>query len=103
MDRIDGDGHATGLINGIDQNGAEQRVDVDVAVLDSGVDFAHPDLDVRVVADCTGNFIDRDDHGHGTHVAGTVGALDNGTGVVGVAPGARIWSLNVLDSTNSGL
>jgi subtilisin family serine protease len=39
----------------------------------------------------------RDVNGHGTHVAGTVGALDNGIGVVGVAPGAQLWSVKVAD------
>jgi hypothetical protein len=38
-----------------------------------------------------------DAHGHGTHVAGTVGALDNGSGVVGVAPGVRLWSVRVFE------
>jgi len=38
-----------------------------------------------------------DEVGHGTHVAGTIAALDNGEGVVGVAPGARLWSVKVLD------
>jgi subtilisin family serine protease len=43
-----------------------------------------------------------DDHYHGTYVAGTVGALDNGIGVVGVAPGARLWAVKVLDQQGSG-
>ncbi|MCH8808716.1 MAG: S8 family serine peptidase [Proteobacteria bacterium] len=43
-----------------------------------------------------------DDNGHGTHVAGTAAALDNGIGVVGVAPGARLWALKVLDRNGSG-
>jgi subtilisin len=42
-----------------------------------------------------------DDHGHGTHVAGTIGAIDNGLGVVGVAPGAEIWSIRVCDACGS--
>jgi subtilisin len=44
-----------------------------------------------------------DDHGHGSHVAGTIGALDNGAGVVGVAPGARIWPVKVLNAVGAGL
>ena len=44
-----------------------------------------------------------DANGHGTHVAGTVGALDNGIGVVGVAPGVRLWSVRILDSAGIGL
>ncbi|MBW3621413.1 MAG: S8 family serine peptidase, partial [Actinobacteria bacterium] len=43
-----------------------------------------------------------DDHYHGTHVAGTIAALDDGEGVVGVAPGARLWAVKVLDSSGSG-
>src|SRR5438105_2086979 len=42
------------------------------------------------------------DHGHGTHVAGTIAAVDNGIGVVGVAPEARLWSVKALDATGSG-
>ncbi len=87
------------------------RVDVDVAILDTGIDPAHPDLNVVSIADCTassslGFCVDdagRDDHGHGTHVAGTAAALDNGLGVVGVAPGARLHGVKVLSATGSGL
>jgi subtilisin len=92
-------------------NGADDyRVDVDVAVIDTGVDFQHPDLNVMGGVTCSAPFIfwatcntgGDDNHFHGTHVAGTIGALDNGIGVVGVAPGARIWAVKVLDSSGSG-
>ena len=43
-----------------------------------------------------------DDNGHGTHVAGIAAAKDNSIGVVGVAPGARLWAVKVLDSSGSG-
>jgi subtilisin family serine protease len=43
-----------------------------------------------------------DDNGHGTHVAGIAAAKDNGIGVVGVAPGARLWAVKVLDRNGSG-
>ncbi|UCH58812.1 MAG: S8 family serine peptidase, partial [Anaerolineales bacterium] len=88
----------------------DYRVDVDVAVIDTGVDFQHPDLNVVGGVNCSGGGPFRssckqggdDDHYHGTHVAGTIAAIDNGIGVVGVAPGARIWSVKVLNSQGSG-
>jgi subtilisin family serine protease/sugar lactone lactonase YvrE len=83
------------------------RADVDVAVLDTGIDYEHPDLDVEARTSCiTGTCIDntgKDGHSHGTHVAGTIGAIDNGEGVVGVAPGARMWAAKVLNDGGSGL
>ena len=45
----------------------------------------------------------RDENGHGTHVAGTVGARDNTIGVVGVAPGVRLWAVRILNSSGYGL
>ena len=93
----------------IDSND-DYRVDVDVAVIDTGVDFEHYDLDVVGGVNCTGGGPFNgscksggdDDHYHGTHVAGTIGAIDDGVGVVGVAPGARILAVKVLDSRGSG-
>jgi len=85
-------------IDGVD----DVRVDADVAVIDTGV-YAHPDLNVVSRADCSLALLclsgsGGDDNGHGTHVAGTIGAIDNGTGVVGVAPGARIHSVKVCNA-----
>lgn len=98
VDRIGTDANETAAIDGRDT-----RVDVDVAVLDTG-SGPHADLNVAGGKDCTrttgASF--KDDHGHGSHVAGIVGALDNDVGVVGVAPGARIWSVKVLNRSNSG-
>jgi subtilisin family serine protease len=94
----------------IDIDGADDyRVDVDVAVIDTGIDFQHPELDVEGGVNCTLSIFNAycaaggdDDHYHGTHVAGTIGAIDNGEGVVGVAPGARLWAVKVLNKRGSG-
>jgi subtilisin len=82
-------------------DGIDERVDVDVAVIDSGVSRRHEDLNVVGGINVSkknpsSNF--KDNIGHGTHIAGTIGALDNDRGVVGVAPGARIWAVKVSDN-----
>lgn len=95
--RIGGFRNATAKIDGIDgPNGSGERVNADVAIVDGGVS-RHPDLNIAGGFDCTGNNAPyHDDDGHGTHVAGIVGALDNGVGSVGVAPGARIYPVRVF-------
>ena len=73
-------------------------VDVDIAILDTGIDLDHPDLNVyRNVSLVEGAVTGDDDNGHGTHVAGIAAAKDNGKGVIGAAPGARLWSVKVCD------
>jgi subtilisin family serine protease len=85
-------------------NGVDDRVDADIAIVDTGVG-PHPDLNVVGGYNCSTSTTTawRDGHGHGTHVAGTAAALDNTIGVVGVAPGARIWSVRILNSSGAGL
>jgi len=73
-------------------------VDADIAILDTGIDLKHPDLNVyRNVSFVEGAKTGDDDNGHGTHVAGIAAAKDNGKGVIGAAPGARLWSVKVCD------
>jgi subtilisin len=95
IDRIDGE--ASSAISG-DGTGS---VDADVAIIDTGIDLKHPDLNVVGGVGCNGKGYD-DRNGHGTHVAGIAAARDNGVGVVGVAPGARLWAVRVLNSRGSG-
>ena len=76
-------------------------------VIDSGIDLDHPDLNVdagRSVSFLGGRDADDPDdaNGHGTHVAGTIGAIDNTEGVIGVAPGATVIAVRVLDRRGSG-
>ncbi|HET9754907.1 MAG TPA: S8 family serine peptidase, partial [Candidatus Limnocylindrales bacterium] len=75
---------------------------VSIAILDTGVDLDHPDLAANIDAargkNCMGAGPPEDGHGHGSHVAGTAaGVADNGIGIVGVAPSARIVPIKVLD------
>ena len=99
ISRIGGDQSSTKSGDG------QGEVDVDVAVIDTGVDSSHPDLNVNTAGgkSCVdGDPSFEDGHGHGTHVSGTIGAKDDADGVVGVAPGARIWPVRVLDANGSG-
>ncbi len=80
--RIGADVSPAARIDGIDE-----RVNADIAIIDTGIDLTHPDLNVyRNVSFVSGTTSGNDDHGHGTHVAGIAAALDNNIGVVGVAP-----------------
>jgi subtilisin len=93
VDRIETDN-----LIGLDDPGSV-TIDLDVAIIDTGIS-SHPDLNLAGGRNFAGgpatNF--GDNNGHGTHVAGTVGAIDNGSGVVGVAPGVRVWAVRVCTS-----
>jgi len=76
---------------------------VRVAVIDTGVANRHPDLRVYGgVSYVPGVRSWNDDHGHGTHVAGSIAATANNRGVVGVAPRARLYAVKVLSRNGSG-
>lgn len=78
---------------------------IKIAVVDTGIDYTHTDLDANV-KDCvtfvTGTSDCKDDNGHGTHVAGTIAAENNSIGVVGVAPDAWLYGVKVLNRKGSG-
>lgn len=83
----------------------EQKPDIDIAIIDTGVSN-HPDLNVfsrvnKVTGAETGIPL-KDIQGHGTHVAGTVAARDNLGGVAGMVPGARIWSVQIFGANGFG-
>jgi subtilase family protein/peptidase inhibitor I9 len=105
-------------------------VESDIAILDSGIEAAHPDLNVVQTFSCVPAGEEKEEkaketeedeeveeieakeeeakcaegggagNSHGTHVAGTAAAKDNTVGVVGVAPGARLWSIRVINAQN---
>lgn len=76
---------------------------VGVAVIDSGIALANPDLNAVNATTCVAGTSDAaDDNGHGTHVAGVIGARNSGKGVVGVAPGTTLYAVKALDLDGYG-
>jgi hypothetical protein len=107
IQRIGADHNTVAPIDGINT-----PVDVGIAIIDTGINQTHPDLNVKGGAGFVVTYLfgtpsstsssREDDNGHGTHVAGTAAALDNDIGVVGVAPGARLYAVKVLGKNGSG-
>ena len=86
-------------------NAVNEGEGIGVAVIDTGVDLDHPDLSGNIIANKScirGKSTGDDDNGHGSHVAGTIGAVDNSIGVLGVASKAKLIAVKVLNSRGSG-
>lgn len=74
-------------------------------IIDTGIDLDHPDLNVdagRSRSFISGQTSADDENGHGTHVAGIIGALNNTVGITGIASGATLVALRVLDDEGEG-
>lgn len=98
IDRVDAD-----VAHHADETGEGSSL----AIIDTGIDPEHETLAVAggaALTDCGGECAEEwdDDHGHGTHCAGTAGALNNEIGVVGVAPATDLYAVKVLDGDGSG-
>ena len=96
------------LPTGVNRINAENKINkgagVHVAVIDTGIQTNHPDLKANIVGgkNCSSGSSYNDGNGHGTHVAGTIAAVNNNSGVVGIAPEAKLWAVRVLNNAGSG-
>jgi subtilisin len=97
IDRVDGE------ISLASVNAHSNFVNADIAILDTGIDLDHADLNIYHEKSLIPGTINADDdHGHGTHLAGIAAAKYNSFGIVGIAPGARLWAIKVLESSGMG-
>jgi subtilisin len=90
----------------IDQVGYADGTTKTAWILDTGIDLDHPDLNVdrtRSQSFNEGETSAEDNNGHGTHIAGVIGAKNNSIGTLGVASGATIVGLKILDENGEGL
>jgi aqualysin 1 len=97
INRIDSDVSSTLAGNGSGSVGTTNAY-----IIDTGIYYSHSDLNVVAHGNWTGDGKNYDCNGHGTHVAGTVGARDNANRVVGAAPGVALTGLKVLDCAGGG-
>jgi subtilisin family serine protease len=86
---------------------SDPHLDVDIAILDTGLQPDNAELNIAAGYNCTDpgkpdSWADSASFGHGTHVAGIAAAIENGRGVAGVAQGARLWPIKVLDGSGNG-
>lgn len=105
VDRIDADLVWDQNRDLVVDSGANAGGGVKIAILDTGIDLDHPDLQANIKGGI--NTINPlkspdDDNGHGTHVAGIIAAVDNQVGVLGVAPQAWLYAVKILNKQGSG-
>ncbi|MCX6583845.1 MAG: S8 family serine peptidase [Candidatus Aminicenantes bacterium] len=76
--------------------------DIKIAILDTGIDLSHPDLKtgIKDTYDFTGGGSVADIYGHGTHIAGIIGARSTGSGVIGIAPESELLIAKISDNEN---
>jgi subtilisin len=90
-------------VGGVSGTLAHEAADSPVAVVDSGIDLTNTDLNAANGTNCVKpGTIAKDDNGHGSNVAGIIAARNNGAGVVGVAPGTRLYAVKALGRTGTG-